>query len=111
MVDVPDSVLNIIEELVQYRDGLVKVIKQCCQCRFEDGVRVQECHWHQCERSVRLPNGDPSKVTLLERIKKLEEFARDVSSNYDCDSDAHKYGTICRQCEALKVLTKEIVDE
>ncbi len=41
------------------------------------------------------------------RLETLEEFARDVRDNYDCDSDAHKYGTRCRCCEAAKLLDAE----
>lgn len=37
----------------------------------------------------------------------LRSFARDVRDNYECDSDAHKYGTRCRACEAAKVLIAE----
>ncbi len=35
----------------------------------------------------------------------LREFARDCAMNWDCDSDAHKYGTPCRVCDAQEVLT------
>ena len=45
-------------------------------------------------------------TTLLDRINELEYFVRDVATNYDCDSDAHRYGTRCRQCEANKLLSK-----
>lgn len=34
------------------------------------------------------------------QIHDLMEFARDVADNWDCDSDAHKYGTPCRACQA-----------
>ncbi len=34
-----------------------------CACHFEKGRLVTECHYHQCNRSILLPNGDPSKVT------------------------------------------------
>lgn len=36
----------------------------------------------------------------IERMRRLEAFARDVASNYDHDQDAHLYGTPCRVCEA-----------
>lgn len=54
---------------------------------------------------------------LLERkkdkqtIEKLQnenlvfrKFIRNISENYDCDRDAHKYGTGCRCCEARNLL-------
>lgn len=34
----------------------------------------------------------------------LQEFARDIRDNWDCDEDAHRYGTRCRCCEAEKIL-------
>ena len=39
--------------------------------------------------------------------KKLIDLCEDLSRNYDHDSDAHKYGTTCRACEAEHIL-KEI---
>lgn len=39
-----------------------------------------------------------------EDIKPLIEFIKDCESNWDCDSDAHKYNTVCRVCKAQKVL-------
>lgn len=54
---------------------LERELKRRCQCRWDevDGsrIRVSECHLHQCERSVLLDNGDPSKVTKDERIAEL----------------------------------------
>ena len=38
------------------------------------------------------------------RIKQLEEFVRDVATNYDCDADGHRYNTGCRCCEAEGLL-------
>ena len=32
------------------------------------------------------------------------EFVRCVADNYDCDSDAHRYGTPCRSCDARALL-------
>ena len=34
----------------------------------------------------------------------VKAFLRDVAENFDCDSDAHKYGTTCRACEAAVLL-------
>lgn len=31
-------------------------------------------------------------------------FLYDISSNYDHDADAHRYGTRCRVCQAEKLL-------
>ena len=38
------------------------------------------------------------------RGKALEDFARECCDNFDCDEDAHRYGTLCRKCEARTVL-------
>ena len=45
-------------------------------------------------------------AALRARIAELEEFARDVAENWDCDSDGHKYKTGCRCCRAMKLLKK-----
>ena len=39
-------------------------------------------------------------------IEQLREFARYIRDNYDCDADAHKYGTPCRCCEARHLLAR-----
>lgn len=36
--------------------------------------------------------------------EEIMSFIRDISCNYDCDDDAHKYGTTCRACEAKALL-------
>jgi hypothetical protein len=45
-------------------------------------------------------------IAIYERVKKLEDFARDIRDNYDCDEDAHKYGTTCRSCKAKEMLSE-----
>lgn len=32
-------------------------------------------------------------------------FAGECRDNWDCDADAHTHGTLCRVCEAARVLT------
>lgn len=62
-----------------------------CECRFEKGVMIEECHYHACNRSGTGPNGDPidwldvpegkepmvggptTGNTLHARIKQLEQ--------------------------------------
>lgn len=44
------------------------------------------------------------------KIAMLHEFARECANNWDCDSDAHKYGTLCRACEAKKALSATEAD-
>lgn len=36
-------------------------------------------------------------------IKEVIDFIRDIATNWDCDSDGHKYDTGCRKCEAKKL--------
>lgn len=43
---------------------------------------------------------------LAEQRDQLADFVADVAKNYDCDSDAHKYGTRCRKCEAAETLAR-----
>jgi hypothetical protein len=49
-----------------------------------------------CENTVRLICAAPD----------LYEFARQCASNFDCDADAHRYGTYCRACSARDVIAK-----
>lgn len=74
-------------ELEEERNALRKAMDSCCQCRWEiiNGNRVQtvECHLHACQRHVRLENGDPSGVTLLEYIADRAEAFIDVVRQRD----------------------------
>lgn len=47
--------------------------------------------------------GAPDQPGKEEAVKELVEFARDCAKNWDCDSDAHRYNTLCRKCEAQKL--------
>jgi hypothetical protein len=44
---------------------------------------------------------------LIEQIEILTQFAKDVYDNWDCDTDAHKFRTPCRKCEARKLIKGE----
>jgi hypothetical protein len=39
-----------------------------------------------------------------EEIGRLREFVRDCAKNWDHDENAHRYGTLCRCCEAEKLM-------
>ncbi len=41
-----------------------------------------------------------------EQLNLLIGFVKDCATNWDCDSDAHKYGTTCRACGAQKLLSQ-----
>lgn len=36
--------------------------------------------------------------------ERIVSFIKDVESNWDCDSDGHRYNTGCRCCEAARLL-------
>jgi hypothetical protein len=76
----------------------------------EGGVDCPEkCPFYRLDRCNDLPSKIDIAYDLLEareHIKELLTFCRDISSNYDCDSDGHKYGTGCRSCEAQNLLDK-----
>ena len=38
------------------------------------------------------------------KVKRYESVLEDIRDNYDCDSDAHKYGTACRACISGRAL-------
>lgn len=42
-------------------------------------------------------------------VREFEEiinFIRNLDSNYDCDSDGHRYNTGCRTCQAAELYRK-----
>ena len=43
-------------------------------------------------------------ITSQKQNALLRECLRDIRDNFDCDSDAHKYGTPCRCCSAKEAL-------
>ena len=43
-------------------------------------------------------------IQLCEDFERLRAALEDVTKNWDCDSDGHKYKTGCRACEATKAL-------
>jgi hypothetical protein len=46
-------------------------------------------------------------VSLAEKALELRAFAVMIRDDFDCDNDAHKYGTPCRACEAEKLVGKK----
>ena len=48
------------------------------------------------------------KDQIEQLTKEMDEavmILKDIRDNYDCDKDAHKYGTSCRCCMAAKFLS------
>ena len=39
-------------------------------------------------------------------LRVAREALRNIGDNYDCDSDAHRYDTPCRACDAQKTLAE-----
>ena len=46
-----------------------------------------------------------AKEMDMEQKKLLISFIEDIAENWDCDDDSHRYNTICRKCEAEKLLS------
>lgn len=49
---------------------------------------------------------EAERDTLKRQVEVLTAFAKDCIDDFDCDSDAHKYGTMCRCCSADKILSE-----
>jgi len=41
---------------------------------------------------------------MAAKVSNMEDFIKDCRDDFDCDKDAHKYGTMCRACAALRLL-------
>lgn len=51
---------------------------------------------------------DSAQISSLQkRLNTALELIRDLRDNWDCDEDAHKYGTGCRACSATELLKTE----
>jgi hypothetical protein len=82
-------------------------------------------HWlailpHQCLVSLEvLANANAASIVAMHNawpaisarlraaeaeLERLRGALRNVRDGYDCDEDAHKYGTICRRCDARAAL-------
>lgn len=48
---------------------------------------------------------DSDHAFLLAIAHKHREVLLDIRDNFDCDQDAHKYGTHCRACVARAALS------
>lgn len=43
---------------------------------------------------------------LMDVAEKVKSFLREIAEDFDCDEDAHKYGTTCRACSAKLALAE-----
>ena len=44
---------------------------------------------------------------LSAAVRRMGQFIKTVRDDFDCDRDAHRYGTLCRACEAKKIIPDE----
>jgi len=51
-----------------------------------------------------MDNAASVKIEQLSDDAELLSFVRSCAKDFDCDEDAHKYGTMCRCCEAERLL-------
>ena len=51
-----------------------------------------------------LDNARSEIVTLKRQVEALKAFAKDCIDDFDCDTHAHRYVTMCRRCTAAKIL-------
>ena len=55
--------------------------------------------------AIAMPDSDSKESTdLTKKLENYEGVLEDISTNYDCDVDSHKYGTHCRACIAKRAL-------
>lgn len=48
---------------------------------------------------------DSELTQLKAQLEEASKAFADFANNFDCDSDAHKYGTLCRACAAQTILS------
>ena len=87
-----------------------KSMTYCAYCGFESPLDVDTSliseHIRTCEKHP-IREYENQITALRSKVEELREVIRDIASNYDCDRDAHKYGTVCRRCSALAALTAD----
>lgn len=71
------------------------------------------CDSLKLENEALKNKNDADLNQIIARAEKAERglaecrvLLKDFASNWDCDKDAHKYGTPCRACEAQNMLNK-----
>jgi hypothetical protein len=73
-------------------------------------AKLDETHCLKSEAEFQVAAVKKEAAKVARKAKKeravLVNFAKHINRNYDCDSDAHKYGTPCRCCKAAEVLAE-----
>lgn len=57
----------------------------------------------QCEFGPRIPSAETIHAQQRE-LERLRATLKTIMEDFDCDSDAHRYGTACRCCIAKEAL-------
>lgn len=96
----------------------VTILSDGSECKANDGSWI----WFQCGTGWQRGYHDPSQLQsrrceiaerdmLKSRIKRLEEFTKTIENDFDHDEDAHRYGTMCRVCDAAELLRETKIKE
>lgn len=80
--------------------------------RHSIGCSCGATEWNNLENTITrlqdslkiIPKIKEEYLLLKAKLEILEKFAKDCRDDFDCDSDAHKYHTTCRSCEAKRLL-------
>lgn len=102
-VEAPDflkELKNVVNE-IDYLKETVRIYKVCDELTREHSKKVK--HVFPLENTAGYGQLCDKVVEQEKEIELLKDFARDCYMNWDCDSDAHKYNTVCRSCEAEKL--------
>ena len=86
----------------------------CVDALYDGGGSISEPFLSRPVRFLGRGRIEPAKIViegetdrvaeLEEQVRTLREYARECADNFDCDNYAHRYGTLCRKCEASAAL-------
>ena len=71
---------------------------------FTNKIEIINAKQHNLETKEFEEMKDHYKTLINDYKEEILYFLKDIRDNYDCDEDAHTYGTRCRCCEAEKLL-------
>ena len=68
-------------------------------------IKISKSQWEEVgEKAKWRKEAQISDPNIEFKLKAYESFIKDCRDNFDCDEDAHKYGTMCRSCAAAKLI-------
>ncbi len=73
----------------------------CCQSNWVDKFSEE---YHEEGTTPKDYADQGHRAPESKYINDLEEFARDIRDNYDCDEDGHRHNTGCRACDASNIV-------